>query len=243
MKKILVFLILSIITVTSCINVFAANYSRIVDEADLLSYDQEQELEAYIDEVSEKHKFDLVIVTVNSLNGKTSSEFADDFYDYNDYGFGEDKDGALLLISMEDGDWAISTCGEGIYTYDDSLLDELEDNCISKLSDNDYFGACKSFISISEDAFTFPLLSRIIISLIVGFFIAFCAVNMMKRKLITVQKQIGAKVYTKPDSMQVTSSRDVFLYSHVTKRARPKNNSRSHTSSSGRSHGGRSGKF
>ncbi|MBO5147409.1 MAG: TPM domain-containing protein [Clostridia bacterium] len=41
----------------------------------------------YIDEVSEKHKFDLVIVTVNSLNGKTSTEFADDFYDYNDYGF------------------------------------------------------------------------------------------------------------------------------------------------------------
>lgn len=90
---------------------------------------------------------------------------------------------------MEDGDWAISTCGEGIYTYDDSLLDELEDKCISKLSDNDYFGACKSFISISEDAFTFPLLSRIIISLIVGFFIAFSAVNIMKRKLITVQKQ------------------------------------------------------
>ena len=58
MKKIVVFLIISIITVTSCINVFAANYSRIVDEADLLSYDQEQELEAYIDEVSEKHKFD-----------------------------------------------------------------------------------------------------------------------------------------------------------------------------------------
>ena len=98
MKKIVVFLIISIITVTSCINVFAANYSRIVDEADLLSYDQEQELEAYIDEVSEKHKFDLVIVTVNSLNGKTSTEFADDFYDYNDYGFGKDKDGALLLI-------------------------------------------------------------------------------------------------------------------------------------------------
>ena len=239
MKKIVVFLIISIITVTSCIDVFAANYSRIVDEADLLSYDQEQELEAYIDEVSEKHKFDLVIVTVNSLNGKTSSEFADDFYDYNDYGFGKDKDGALLLISMEDRDWAISTCGEGINTYDDSLLDELD----SKLSDNDYFVACKYFISISEDAFTFPLLSRIIISLIVGFFIAFSAVNIMKRKLITVQKQIGAKVYTKPDSMQVTSKRDVFLYSHVTKRARPKNNSRSHTSSSGRSHGGRSGKF
>ena len=72
---------------------------------------------------------------------------------------------------MEDRDWAISTCGEGIYTYDDSLLDELEDKCISKLSDNDYFGACKSFISISEDTFTFPLLSRIIISLIVVFFI------------------------------------------------------------------------
>ena len=47
---------------------------------------------------------------------------------------------------MEDRDWAISTCGEGIYTYDDTLLDELEDKCISKLSDNDYFGACKSLI-------------------------------------------------------------------------------------------------
>lgn len=247
MKKLSFFIIIAVLILTSFTNIFAAEHMRIVDDADLLSDAQEKDLLSYIDKVSEQFKFDLVIVTVNSLNGKTATEFADDFFDFNGYGYGADKDGALFLISIEDRDWSVSTCGDGVDIYTESLLDTLESSTKSKLSNNNFYDAFKLFISISEDALidfnTFPLLSRVIISLLVGFVIAFIVVSTMKKQLNTVQMQIGAKVYTKAGSMNITASSDIFLYSHVTRRARPKNNGNTHTSSSGRSHGGRSGKF
>ena len=49
--------------------------------------------------------------------------------------------------------------------------------------------------------------------------------------------------YVKPGSKQLTMSRDIFLYSHITKTEKPKNNSGSHNSSSGRTHGGGGGSF
>ena len=48
--------------------------------------------------------------------------------------------------------------------------------------------------------------------------------------------------YMKPDSMKLDFSRDIFLYSAVTKTEKPKPDSGSHTSSSDRSCGGRSGR-
>ena len=35
----------------------------------------------------------LAVVTVNSLEGKTAEAYADDYYDYNGYGYGENDDG------------------------------------------------------------------------------------------------------------------------------------------------------
>ena len=250
MKKIFLFLTITIITITSCINIFAAEKSRIVDDANVLTEAQEDKLLSYINKVSEDNSFDLVIVTINTLNNKDVTAYADDYFDYNGYGYGKNFDGALFLVAVEDKEWAISTCGEGLDIYTETFLDTLEDFCISDLSSGNYYQAFETFIDFSEDQIedykTFPFLSRILISLIVGFVIAFIVVSVMKRQLKSVRKQIGAKVYIKPGSMNVTMSNDIFLYSNTTRRARPKNTSSggsSHSSSSGRSHGGRSGRF
>lgn len=224
---------------------YASNKQRIVDNADLLTSSQEEELSKLIDEVSVNNKFDLVIVTIDSLEGKSAEAYADDYYDYNGYGYSDNYSGALFLISTENKRH-ISTCGDGLEIYDDYLLDEIQYSCIMYLEINDYYNACKSFIEISNDAleeyYEFPLLMSLIISLVIGFIIAFVIVSAMKNKLKSVRRKLEANVYTKPGSMNITISNDIFLYSHVSKRPKPKNNNSggSHTSSSGRSHGGRS---
>lgn len=72
----------------------------------------------------------------------------------------------------------------------------------------------------------------------------------MKAKLKTVRFQAAAGNYMKNmkrGSLNVTESRDLFLYKTFTRTAKPKNNSSSgsstHTSSSGSTHGGGGGKF
>ena len=69
----------------------------------------------------------------------------------------------------------------------------------------------------------------------------------MKSKLKTVRFQAAANSYMKAESMNITESRDLYLYSAVTRTAKPKNDdsggSSTHTSSSGSTHGGGGGKF
>ena len=75
-------------------NVYAAEEShpmRLVDYAGLLEDDEAETLEKKLDQISEDYDCDVVIVTEESINGARPMDYADDFFDYNDYGMGADK--------------------------------------------------------------------------------------------------------------------------------------------------------
>lgn len=85
------------------------------------------------------------------------------------------------------------------------------------------------------------------LSLIIGFLIALIVVGNMKGKLKTVRAQNKADGYVKKDSMNLTDSRDLFLYRTLTrtKKANEQKSSESstHESESGKTHGGGGGSF
>ena len=81
----------------------------LVDDAGLLTEEESNALLNKLEDISQKYENEVGIVTVNSLEGKTAEAYADDYYDYNGYGYGENDDGLLLLISMGEREWAIST--------------------------------------------------------------------------------------------------------------------------------------
>lgn len=240
---------------------------RLIDNADLLTDSEESDLLSKLDEISERQQMDVVIVTINSLEGKTATAYADDFYDYNGYGFGKTRDGILLLVAMDDREWAISTCGSGIPTFTDAGQEYIVEQFKPDLSDGYYADAFNTFADLCDDYMTqaeanepydvgnmpkgdFPLFRNILIAVVVGFIIALIAVSVMKSKLTSVRAQKNATNYTVANSMRLTQNQDLFLYHVVTKTARPKNDdndfgggSSTHTSSSGSSHGGSSGSF
>ena len=245
-----------------------STYPRLMDEAGLLSSDEAAEIKAKLDEISERQKFDVVIATVNSLSGKTPREYADDLYDYSGFGFGENKDGVLFLISMEDRDWYITTTGYGIAAITDAGREYIADKFTGYLSDGDYAEAFRIYANEVDRFVTNavetgkpydvgnlphdPLsLIWIPISLVVGLIIAAGVVGGMKSKLRSVNFAAAADSYVKPGSMNVRESRDMFLYSTVSRTAKPKDSdssgssggSSTHTSSSGTTHGGGGGKF
>ncbi len=85
-----------------------------------------------------------------------------------------------------------------------------------------------------------------VISAIVGLVTGLVSVSVMKGKLTTVNKKYEAADYVVPGSFNLRDSRDIFLYTHVSKVPRPQDTGRSgggggagmHISSSGVSHGG-----
>ena len=105
---------------------------RLVDGADLLTDSQEEALLKTLDEISERQKCDVVIVTEENLQTNTAQDDADDFFDYNGYGYGKNRDGILLLISIGDRDWSISTRGFAIKAFTDKgqkyLVEQFKDD-------------------------------------------------------------------------------------------------------------------
>ena len=77
---------------------FADLYYRMNDSAEVLTGDEDSELETSLEELSVRQSFDVIIATINSLEseGCTSMEgYADDLYDYCQFGYGENRDGEI----------------------------------------------------------------------------------------------------------------------------------------------------
>ncbi len=257
MKKIIgIFLALCLLSAL-CLTAHASS-PLLTDDADLLTTAEAASLEHKLNDISARQGVDIVIVTVNSTDGKSPMNFADDWYDYNDYR----DDGILLLISMEESDWHVSTAGYGITAITDAGQEYISDQFVPLLSEGDFAEAFDTFADLCDSFITqaktgdpydshnlpkepFDVILNLAIAIVIGFVAAFIATGIMKGKLKTVRQQVKADNYVTPGSLQLTGSRDLFLYSQVTKTERPQANSGSstHRSSSGRTHGGGGGKF
>lgn len=228
----------------------------VVDKAGLLSDEEEQTLTARLEEISDRFALDLAVVTVTDFGGKTPEAFADDFYDYNGYGRGEDADGAVLVYKPgKEGErrLQISTCGKAIDALTDYRIDSMLSNIKDYFINEDYIDGFLAFADICENDFKVefePSVSPfwIPICLIIGFVIAFVIMKSQTRSLKSVRKKVDASDYT--SGVNVTGRSDVFLYRNVSKTPIPKDTgsgggggSSTHTSSSGRTHGGGGASF
>lgn len=94
-KKIIAILFALMLCVLSVVPAFAlSDMPRLVDDSDVLSAEEETALLSRLDGVSEAHQFDLVVVIVDDFAGMSAMDYADDFFDYNGYGYGDGRDGS-----------------------------------------------------------------------------------------------------------------------------------------------------
>lgn len=137
---------------------FAVNKDlpRLVDNADLLTDEEERLLSQELYAARKKLMFDLVIVTVNTTDGKTMNEFADDYYGKG-YGCSEKHNGALLLVNMDGREWRIRSSRGGVPSLSEDNLETLGEIIKPYLSEGEYYKAFSEFISRCDIIFTRPL--------------------------------------------------------------------------------------
>ena len=82
-------------------------------------------------------------------------------------------------------------------------------------------GALSLTVSASEygeaSMTTSDIFLRILIGVAIGLAAGLITVLLMRRSMNTVRKQKNASVYTEKDSFVITESRDIYLYSRVTR--------------------------
>lgn len=241
---------------------FADEYSRVLDYAGVIPQEDDDKLVEQYDEIANRQKVDIVVCFTNGLDGMTTSDYAEDLYEKNNYGYGENKDGIMLLVSFENRDWYIATRGYAIQAFTDAGIQYIGNQIKDDLGDKEYYAAAEYFGQLCDEFITnakngnvydepmgaiddgdtgsiMPPPLWILISIGVGIVVALIVVGSMKRKLKTVNMQAAANNYLKDGSLNITESNDVFLYSNVTRTPKPKDNDNdggsggTHESSSG----------
>ena len=259
MKRIFSCLLLILLVISLVLPVYADFQNpSIVDDAEYLMQSELSYLSKELDKVREKYSFEVAIYTESDMTSGTAEASADDIYDYFGYGAGENDDGIMLYICRDTREYHFTTHGKGLEYFNSNGLKYLESKVLPYLSEDDYYKAFIAFIETADELLqmakdgkpynekqysTKYLIGVVIAALLIPLLVAYLMMNKKLKKMKTAVENDYAANYVKPGSMELSVSRDLFLYSRITKTERPKSSSGTHTSSSGRTHGGCGGSF
>ena len=244
-RKLLSMLFVVVLCLSLAVSAFAVSGADIYDEADLLSTQEETQLAEKLSEISEEFDAQIVIMTVSSTGGNIDA-YIEEKFDSMNMGYGENRDGVLLLVCMDSREYRILSNGYAGEAIGTDQIDAIGDAIVSDLSDGAYGDAfatfadqCAYYLDGYRNGFPFNLGKNLIVALIVGVVAGIVVAFVLKKQLKTVRQQKQANVYIKPGSMQITASRDLFLYREVSRTQKQSSNS----SGSGSSRNVGGGKF
>ena len=130
----------------------SADTSRIRDDADLFSADEEEELAARIIQFQRNTGMDFVLMTSQKPHdGLTAQQLADDFYDYSGYGLDEENSGIAYYIDMYERYHYVSTTGKMIDYMTDQRINTAINSNTRYLSGGQYAQAAMNMIDMVEE--------------------------------------------------------------------------------------------
>ena len=230
---------------------------KIYDFSDILTDEEENLLKAKIDKFIEDNNMDMVIVTdsFSYSYDRQNEEYADDFYDYNDFGLNiEYYSGVLLLRNTYSLDpyYHMSTSGNAQLYLNDYRVNRILDDIYYDIHNGNYYEGFSKWITYTDNYIKegYPSTASnyyldnngnmhrvkpkyhppIGIAFLAGFVVALTIVLVMVSKNKMVKKAQKAGEYIDQNSINITKREDTFLRSHTS--------SYTVSSSSGSHHGG-----
>ena len=119
---------------------------KIYDFGEILTTNEEKKLYDEIVDYINQTNMDIAIVTVKYNNKHNVQTYAEDFYDYNNFGVGSERDGILYVIDMDLGQIYLTATGKAIRTYSDKRYSNMLDNAFQYVMKKDYYGSCSALI-------------------------------------------------------------------------------------------------
>lgn len=234
MKKLLSILFVSFLLLCP-IKIEASNVS-IVDEANILSNDEEYELEQYYKQIADQYDIDIVAYITDIPTDNIDLQAADYF---ESLGY---SNGFIFEINMANSEYDIVILGEEQYLAE--YIEEGMDYVYDSLSNGDFYGACRDFAYFVDEAHishdynenqqnnpqydpqiepqkASPL-SLLGISAGTGGVISLIATLIMYKQLKTEGKKYDASNYVNSTNFNLFRQGDVFLYRSVNRRRRPR---------------------
>lgn len=255
MRKLICLLLVMLLLLAIPLTVFAAP-DPVTDYAGLLTESQDHELTSLL---CKPGIGTLCVVTVESLeDGPMGDWDCDTIEDYAEAWAEEAGVGVVFMIAMEERQWCITAAPEYEPVIDGAVIEEIAALCVPHLQNDEYYEAfvvfaeqCTFYLEGfepgassaigtpgKEEGITF---GRVLICLVIGLAVGGVAAGIMAGMNTSVKPKNSAADYVRSGSMQLRSSRDIYLYHHIART--PKAQSSSSSGGSGGSRSTRSGSF
>ena len=267
LKRVLIIaLLLTLLTQTT---VLAAepeySYSQKVyvhDLANLLTNEEEQELEELAAYYCTDFDLNVLFLTMDDADGKSTMQYSDDYMD-NVFPIGVENNIAFV-IDMDNREYYINTMGVAITKLSDDEIDIALDEAYPEMSSGNYYGAFKDMATycLSEITGKSSLMMNGLFAGLLTAMIACAIIAAIPTAIIVIwlilahnsaNKTQSATKYLSNENYAVINKDEVLIRSYETVQIgyyRPKSSSSggsrsgsSHRSSSGRSHGGGGRRF
>lgn len=251
MKKIIslsllaLFLFVLVVPITA----HASAYSDVYDYANLLSTTEEQKLSELAEDYKNEYGVNVVFLTYDNANGKSTMRYTDDFYDEIHY----NQSGILFAIDMDNREMYINTIGTCINTLSDRERNAIFDETQNYVKNKEYYKffdkTCKKAFGkmynegLAEENDTeqwwIPTGTSIVVTLIVMTIVTIILIAKHNK----ANKKISASAYIPNDGYKVYDRKETFLRTYETVsrnyyKSSSGGGSSSHRSSGGVRHGG-----
>ena len=225
----------------------------IYDDADVLTAEQEEQLEALASELSAERNTAFIIVTVNGTDGKSIKKYMSDFYDEQAPGYDKPHGNtAMLTIDLQERDVHLFGFKLAEEYLDDDRLETIRLDITSDLTDGYYYDAFSDFIKaahkymgyapgeVNPNSFFFQWWFQLAVSLVVAAIVVFIMVS-RSGGVVTVD----GSTYIDNSQSGVVERKDDYIRTAVTQEKKPDDSDSSGggTTSGGHSYSGSGGKF
>lgn len=227
----------------------------VIDHADLLLPEEERELNAYAQQIAETYGIGVYIMTVYDFRdyGEEDEIFEVlwNYYHDNGLGYGTDREGMILMLSMAERDFATFFYGENTeYAFNSYGQEQLEGYFLDNFGENDWYGGFDDYLWGSEAFLKMAAIGEpirqsptFLLILFVGSACIIAAVSTFAQwlRMRNVAAKTDASEYQTPEGLRLSHAEDRFLFQNVTRRIIEMDSGSSSHSGGGGS--GRSGKF
>lgn len=256
MRKLLTFSLTLLLLVALAFPAAAADTaSYIIDDAALLTPEQQTELNGIAAQIADTYRIGVYIITVPNYHAYGDEYMIFDvlwnYYHDNNLGYGPNREGMILMLSMAERDYATFFYGNRTeYAFDSYGQEKLESYFLDDLGENDWYHGFCNYLYASEDFLAraeagdpvrespWPMA---VLFIGIACFLSFIVTMIQWSRMKNVAPAQSAAHYAS-SGLDLTRTRDQFLYRNVRRRKIETSSSggRSHSGGGG---SGRSGKF
>ncbi len=264
-KRVTAFLFAMCLLFAFPVAAYAAEQYYVVDEAGLLTDTEKSELTQRASAISQQYACGVYIAVLEDFTegGYTDIlECAKEYYRNNDLGVGEGRDGELLMLSMEDRDFALIAYGNfGNASFTDYGKEVLEDEFLDDFADDNWYDGFSDYLDKSEemlalsqdgtpldvgsdpDAARRSMGTNLAIVIVVPCLIAGVVCLIFRMQMRTVHAAPTARDYIAADAVALTLHTDMYTHTTETRTKIHKDSDSGGTSVGSDGFSGDSGKF